>query len=1072
MVMRWRGDRVMVCISRGAGGGTGPRDMNLHSVDVIDFGQKTGFEDYSESLGRAKLLFIRKKSGNAFEAMIVDKGNQEATRAFLARGGIIWFDTMTVHGGMKNTREFLQSVGVEMPARAEGAHKDFVVNPASKSKFLLTPNKQSEGTRGWQSWSSWSGSLEVLMQTAEEPVEAGLLLADKVAGAGGVFFTCALDPWAAGRGQMLNPLIGNVLYHAFGSLPAPGETHAVYDEYELRDPLANTTHLVNAKKVEWHVADAAYRKIVLVSEPIGMARVSACVEFDWKLPAGIEIGTVRAFNARGVELHAQVLETGRFAVSMPLRGYDDQLLYVYAGGSGVAAARDYTMFEMSRPEEGWLLRNDQFEALVGVKRPALWRLRPYGGSRNTLMTWGNTERWLGNGTDFSIWNKPEQRYMDTRTEVVADGPVIKRVRYTTEMIGDKGEQIVEISLVRGAKALFFKLYSEKADSRGLETGWSPGDSLTHDSLWYEAEDGLKRLPLIMRQSTRGRVSKYAKETWYALGDSVADEVCGSFTERDSSGGFGFRYFSHGIHGQMINQDFEFTPAGHSGGWVAAKGGPEAVRDAYIAWRNGPVVTLGAEQAREDMPPLIIPKFGKQFLRTFGSFRRHRNKGEFDPWAETAISIVREVGGNSPQMGNRIRGSQDFIDLMAEGHRRGMNVGLKANTRRMGCTIENRQKHLDAARFVAEFGADNYYLLDEFSHRCYSDVCKAAFKAKTGLEMPNKPDLSKLPDEAMYQLMHWNCDTLTTLVRQMHDIVQAKNPDAVTWVCTAPGQMYAEMESFNDLETWSEFIGTTASDLYTPDYAAVRFGLQYIRGAQGGGGGGGGNDKPVFTVAGNCYGSPQQNDINLAAHLMNGSNGFWWFSLNFQIHGRDLMAPVVQQLEIMRDTGWEDVLAVARPVKYAAVLNDHSSMWDSLRRGQMKGNRTMQNYYLERQASLRNIPIDIVVASHLAEDLDKYKVLVVPSGRDFSEISVRTVEQWVRSGGKVIIEGEALLTEAWARLCGVQPMDKDTAIKVGQVEGSSGALAGLTVSANGHTMPLKAAQAVVLASNNGQAVVTR
>ena len=35
-------------------------------------------------------------------------------------------------------------------------------------------------------------------------------------------------------------------------------------------------------------------------------------------------------------------------------------------------------------------------------------------------------------------------------------------------------------------------------------------------------------------------------------------------------------------------------------------------------------------------------------------------------AEAAVSVVREIGGNGPQMGDRLEGPPDFINLVKEG----------------------------------------------------------------------------------------------------------------------------------------------------------------------------------------------------------------------------------------------------------------------------------------------------------------------------------------------------------------------------------------------------------------------
>ena len=147
------------------------------------------------------------------------------------------------------------------------------------------------------------------------------------------------------------------------------------------------------------VPDARYRKVFLVSEPIGMARKTAYVEVQWKTPSGADMGIVRSFTAGGIELYTQQIADDRFAIAMPLRAYDDQLIAIYIGGQTPADPRQMRYSggpEIKSTSRGWQLRNDHFEALLGHERPQLWLMRPLEGSSNNIFqSWGNPSRWLG-----------------------------------------------------------------------------------------------------------------------------------------------------------------------------------------------------------------------------------------------------------------------------------------------------------------------------------------------------------------------------------------------------------------------------------------------------------------------------------------------------------------------------------------------------------------------------------------------------------------------------------------------------------------------------------------------------
>jgi len=1055
--------RNLVCVARSKAGPGLPR-MQLHSIGVREFAPEPGFNGFADALEQAGLLFVKKKARYAFEELMGSEANRRAIKALLARGGTVWFGR--VSSGGKPIREFLAALGVEAPGEPSGQSKQFVVNPTCESPLLSSPNRQSEGARGWQSWPEWPAGLEALMATQDAPGEAGLLLASGVQGKGRIFFTTIDDAWALGS-TFLAPLVANILHHTFGPLPGPGEAHAVCDPFQARDPLANTTRLHHAGRAEWHAPDARRRKAFLISEPIGMARRAACVEVDWPSAfegaADAQARDLRAFTAGGVELHAQTLGAGRIALNAPLSKYDDRLVYVYTGGAGAPDVRDGKPFSLQKRQDGWLLRNDHFEALLAPELPALLRIRVYGGSDNALMTWGAAERWQGYGTNFAVPRRKAVPYKRAEARVIADGAVRKTVRYEVEF--EERDLIVEVSLVRGGRALFWCVRSRTAHGLRLETGWSPGGSLMNDSLWYEAADGLKRLPLFQKPASHYQFGKYAKESWYAVVDDKTGEAGGGFVERDDKGRFSMGVYSHFVHGQMISQAIDATPRGISGGWVAAANGAKGVRCAYLAWRWPPVVTPGPEQPRDAAPAPALPAFGRDFLLMHGSFRRFfpvNAKTGLDAWADCAMDIVRERAGNVAEMGGHLV-PENYPPFMGAARKRGMAVCLVPNVRRLGCTLANREKYLEATREQTRYKAEIYYLLDEFSHNCACEVCKADFKRKTGLALPEKLDVSTLPDEATNQAVLWRMDLLTELVREMDAIVKAARADALTFVCTAPTQMSHEIGTLNDLETWSAFIGTTASDLYSTDFAAVRFGLQFIRGAQG-------NRKPVLGIHGATF-TARDLYVNLGAHLMNGANALWFFSLGWHRFGRDVQAPVIREYEILRETGLGGFLAKARPLRYAAVLCERASLLAGIRRGELRNSRALYHDYVEKQASLRNVPVDILFAGRLAEELPGYRVLVVPSGRDVSASSAAAVERWVRTGGRVIVEGESLLTPALASLCGVS-VSAEAGSPAEQVEGRAGPLAGAAFAVNTRWRPLTSAGASVLAvAPSGAPVVT-
>ena len=480
---------LMVCVD--ANKGAPPQDMAIYGVETKSFGPETGFDGFARSLSKAGILLVSAGQTAGTEQLLAAEANRAAIRGLLSRGGVLWLGAGSWTGD--RARALLTSLRVAVPEISTGGFKYWIPNRRSKSPFLTTPGRQTTEVGHTRKYmKGWPAGLEPLLIEKSASDESSLLAASGVLGRGAVLFSTTWGEWSARR-KGLEVLIGNIFVHAFGSMPAPGHTSAVADVYRRRTPAANATHLVKAGEAEWHVADAPRRKVLLVSEPIGMRRSSAYVETAWPLPAALREAPIRAFGADGVELHAQRLGADRIALITPLRSYDDRLVYLYAGGAKAPTVHDRAQLSVAKTDDGWLLRNDRFDAVLAPERPWLRSIRPHGGSPNTLITWGNSDRWLGDGTRFFV-NKDDRRAA-SKAELAADGPVVKTVRYTVRDLA--GERIVEISLVRGARALFFAGRADTPHSITADTGWCPGGSFSHDWVWYEAKEGMKRLPLVL-----------------------------------------------------------------------------------------------------------------------------------------------------------------------------------------------------------------------------------------------------------------------------------------------------------------------------------------------------------------------------------------------------------------------------------------------------------------------------------------------------------------------------------------------------------------------------------------------
>lgn len=1061
--------RVMVSFNRK---GRGPsRDPSVYDVKVHHYTPKTMDASFCTRLAEAQILYIGQYAGDATgPAIFADPERSAAVRALLERGGMLFVD-YAANSGDGPTRKFFAGLGLAHPGTPTGKNYRCVAAPDSRSPLLTRPNKLAgkkgrSALNGYGAWENWPAAWDAPFRVARNPKRAAMLVKTSVLGKGTIILSQMPAAFRNKPGTS-KQLADNIIALAFGALPGPGRTVAVYDPYTRKDPAANVLYLKNSARVRWHFEDCEFRIPFLLGEPIGMARAAAPIEMRVTLPAGALPESVRVCEAWGTPLPCQVhaADAGSREIGCTfeadLSPHATRLLLLYCGTQPAAPAEAPYGFALTEEEDGFLLRNDKILISLDKKQAALGKIKPTGGNtRNQLAAWGAIGPGRGNWISLSggggIHPGGPEKF---EAAVLEDGAVRKRVRYTSPKLE------VIYTLYAGAPAVFYSVTAKEALNVTRFTGWTPYGDGDRDALYYEANEGLKNLRLQGGTFYRpyGEIGRFLKEGWLAIADARG-EVGGEFADRAL-----LRTITIGHHqanGETIKAGGKLAAGKPAhGAFIAAEGDHTAVRNAYVAWKNPPELVKGELERRDAAPAPAVPRFGKEFILEVGPFAwfgaTSRVRGD-EVKAERLLTEIEKAGGNFV---NTRMGRASFLSaLIPRAHDRGMGIQIRAPVphKPKPCPVVEKDKYVEAAKRVAELGVDTLYLLDEyeFSGRCKG--CRETFPKIYGMDMPANPDVSKLAEPAHHNFYLYKMNAITDVIRDMTLAARAIKPDIFTFQVTSPNNHF-RLTGYHDLETQSEYLTTTCTDLYSTDLNATKYMMKHVRGTQG-------NEKPVLIVNG-CKWTARDTRINAKHQLLAGANALWHFSFSFMRTCPGVTEANAKVSHWLTRTGMGDMLARSHPVPYLAVFRDRDAFIDSLKRGECSGRLTDYENRIRELCLMRNVPTDILFSKYLSPaELAKYKVLIVPHERVLSDARAEQIADYVRGGGSAIVEGEAVRNPILAALCGVEPADGALADATG-LNGTADPLAGIEAEVASKIVPLRTAGAAVLAEANDAPAVT-
>jgi len=1035
------------------------RDLAVYDLRLHRYDEQNLDASFCRRAAAARMLYIGQHAAeSAGKAIFGNAERSAAVLALLKSGGLVFFDYNAGCDG--RIKKFFRKLGLKHPGDPRGEYCDCATAADSRSPLLASPHRlRGKLGRAFGWWENWPGEYDAPLRHADHADRAAMLVATGVAGKGTIILTRMFSVFRdSAKGQESKKLAENVIAHAFGNLPGPGQTVAVYDPFRRRVPPVNILYLKNAGGVRWHFGESDLRIPLLLAEPVGLTRRPAPVCFVLALPEGVRPGSVVLCTPWGERIPCQVRQVAPDARKIEctfeadLDAHATRLLFVYAGKAPAPRLDAPDGFALVSKRDGFLLRNDRIRVTLYKDRPAIGQIAPTGGhTRNELATWGGVDMGKGNLL----------RYVDEpfTATVLEDGPVRKSVQYASPGL------TVTYTLYARSGALSYSMRSDNARGVSRSTGWAPYGDGERDTLYYEAATGLKKLRLRGGTFYRpfGRIDPYMKEGWLAIEDARG-EVVGEFADQDHT--TRITVYHHMVHGNTVIVSTRIQDGPAHGAFLAARGDHAAVRRAYVAWKNPPTVVVGRRQQRADVPSPPVPRLGKQFVMMLGNthwFNGTCTVKDDALRAERLLSEVEKAGANFILSSPRHPG---FLSaLIASAHGRGVGVcarpALEGKQKRP-CPVSGRKLYVEAAARACGFDIDGLYLVDEYEFPGTCDACRAAFRKTYGMDMPAKMDFARLAQPRYSNFIFFKMNVITDLIRDMTQAARAKKPDILCFHVTSPNNHFRPI-GYHDLETQSEYLTTTCSDLYSTNLDFVKYMMKHIRGAQG-------NDRPVLTVNGCLYGA-RDTFVNAKMHLLAGSNTLWHFGLSFMRTHRDATEANARVFRWLRCTGLGDILARCHPVKYLAVLRDRRAFIDSMKRGQSTGNLTDYERRIRDLCLMRNVPTDILFSKHLSRaELARYKIVIVPSERVLSDDLANTIAEYVRAGGRAIVEGEAVRNPVLAQLCGVAQAAGDM-VRVSSLKGVAAPLLGVDAEVTSRIVPVTAAGAAVIATaDHGPAVL--
>ncbi len=1049
-----------------------PWNFEKYGIKHIQF-EKSNLEGFKEALSQAKIFVICRNTGEDVAIIFKKPSYRKAISNFLKKGGILIFQ-YSCGLWVSDVKKYLKETGVEPPGKAEGEYYKISISEENKNHPLLTsPNKLPAVSKlpsayGW--WKSWSEKQKPLFVSAENQKNAAMLIQENVLGNGKVIFSRIF--YLTGekylkREKLYNEFIENLFTYAFGPLKK-GEVIELNkkghrEKKEKKEPLskkkfkkANTLYFRNLIKKPWWNEEWNYRVPVLVAETIGLERYKVPVSIIYDFPQEIKISSIRVVTPWGEEIPSQVkfIDKNKNEIEIfflvDLLPYEHLPFFIYFDNENKPFPQYSSDLKLTEDNEYFILSNSNLFCKIRKDKPYLVHIQSQGNP-------------TGNQFHDEVGFSPEGYGMRiykfngyfSKGKVVENGPLRKTIEYSGEY---KGKNIFfRFFLISESKKINYSIYSNSRTTIQRRIGWLPGKGLNPsfpDMLYFPGKENVRYLKIKSCGELVKNLIPEMGEGWYAFEDTETGQVVGElFDLKDITG---INVYIHGYRG--------FSPTISEILFPSVKGallslnnnsGFSDIRNEYLSFKNPPEIYISKIQKKKEVSSSWkIPIFGKNLIRSYHQFYGWYLGKETYPEKPYLvipyfIHSLKKMGANwitlwayRPFWKSKFaKGprTQFLSHLIKEAHKSGMGIEIGTphldRARYWGDKLPEgwnadfvkfKDYFIEAARELGNYDIDIYLLMDEDCYVMKSEEAKELFKKIYKMEPPNKIELKKLNLPPYYNKVLFQMNIYTETLKSMAEAVREKNKKVFLGDQVNVSSMTnIERGGPHDWEKHSDFLTTLSMDLYGKPRDTYKYYIKLMRATFNG-------KNPILVYCG-CTPIKEYVKLNQNYLLMWGIDGLVHFSPGYCY--KEVFEEVKKNFYFLDYTGLGDKLAEYEPVKYIGILRDRNAFLDSLRNGMWSSRGGLYDVKIQNITLIKNFQTDIIFSKYFnLNTLKNYPILIVVDNPVLSDNYAKIIENYVKKGGNVIIEGRGINNKIIQKLVRVLPTGKIKK-KQGKINGS-------------------------------------